>query len=298
MGKGSGVRQCFMLRMQFSVYSSSFRYQVLNSTLAAYNRVLSRDVDGNRPMYRPKEWNREERLKLKKGKKVNWYKQGGFESVIFVPATPRSALQKSYQEVVRDSGIKIRVVERAGRTVKTFLQRSNPFRTQFCDKEDCFVCISGGKGDCRASGVTYEISCVQCKTIDQPVRYKYIGETARNAYSRGKEHLAGLRNKSKTSCLWEHCRDIHCGEVVNFQMSVLKRYKNDCMLRQIMESVIIENSENNTLLNTKSEFNYVTFSLIAMFRNGQLVWGYYQILDRCLPHYGISDSKLHKQWSG
>ena len=86
-------------------------------------------------MYRPKEWNREERLKLKKGKKVKWYEQGGFESVIFVPATPRSSLQKSYQEVVWDSGIKIRVVERAGRTVKTFIQRSNPFRTQFCDKK-------------------------------------------------------------------------------------------------------------------------------------------------------------------
>ena len=40
--------------------------------------------------------------------------------------------------MVRDSGIKIRVVEMAGRTVKTFLQRSNPFRTQICDKEDCF----------------------------------------------------------------------------------------------------------------------------------------------------------------
>ena len=68
----------FMLRMQFSGYSSSFRYQVLNSAFAAYDRVLSRDADGTRPMYRPKEWNREERLKLKKGKKVNWYKQGGF----------------------------------------------------------------------------------------------------------------------------------------------------------------------------------------------------------------------------
>ena len=106
--------------------------------------------------------------------------------MIFLPAIPRSALQMSYQEVLSDSGIKIRVVEMAGQLVKAFLQRSNPFRTQFCDKEDCFVCISGGKGNCRASGVTYEISCMQCKTIDQPVRYKHIGETARNAYSRGR----------------------------------------------------------------------------------------------------------------
>ena len=105
---------------------------------------------------------------------------------------------------------------------------------------------------------------MQFKTIDQPVKYKYIGETARNAYNRDKEYLAGLRNKSKTSCLWEHCRYIHCGEVVNFQMSVLKRYKNDCMLRQIMEAVTIENSENNVLLNTTSEWNYIAFPRIAI----------------------------------
>ena len=44
----------FMLRMQFSGYSSSFRYQVLNSAFAAYDRVLSLDADGTRPMYRHK----------------------------------------------------------------------------------------------------------------------------------------------------------------------------------------------------------------------------------------------------
>ena len=86
--------------MQFFGYSSSFSFQVLNSAFAAYDRVLSRDADGTRPIYRPKELNREERLKLKKEKKVDWYKKGGFESVIFVLETPRSALQKSYQEVV------------------------------------------------------------------------------------------------------------------------------------------------------------------------------------------------------
>ena len=43
------------------------------------------------------------------------------------------------------------------------------------------------------------------------------------------------------------------------------------MLRQIMESVIreqttanIENSENNTLLNTKAEWNYIAFPRIEI----------------------------------
>ena len=45
-------------------------------------------------MYRPKGWNREEREQERARKKVNWYKKNGSESVIFVPATPGSQLQK------------------------------------------------------------------------------------------------------------------------------------------------------------------------------------------------------------
>ena len=74
-------------------------------------------------------------------------------------------------------------------------------------------------------------------------RYRYIGETARNAYSRGREHLSMLKNRNKASVLWEDCRDVHSGNMVDFKMSVIKRYKNDAVLRQIMESVIIESSD-------------------------------------------------------
>ena len=113
--------------------------------------MLKCDTDGSRPLYRPRGWNRDERVKEKRAKKVEWYKHGGYESVVFVPATPKSALQKTFKEALRDSGLRVRVVERAGHTVKNFLQRSNPFQTPTCVKmEDCFVCSTGGKGSCRA----------------------------------------------------------------------------------------------------------------------------------------------------
>ena len=47
-------------------------------------------------------------------------------------------------------------------------------------------------------------------------------------------------------------------------MSVLKRYKNDSMMRQVIEAVTIENSENDALLNTKSEWNYIAFTRITI----------------------------------
>ena len=47
-------------------------------------------------------------------------------------------------------------------------------------------------------------------------------------------------------------------------MSVLKRYKNDAMKRQIMEAVIIENIEKGDLLNTKQEWNFVSFPGVGL----------------------------------
>ena len=106
---------------------------------------------------------------------------------MFGPATPKSALQKTFKVALRDSGLRVRVVERAGHIVKSFMQRSNPFQTPTCFKQDdCFVCSTGGKGSCRAMGVTYEIVCVPCSGMPSPGRYRYIGETARNTYTRGR----------------------------------------------------------------------------------------------------------------
>ena len=31
-----------------------------------------------------------------------------------------------------------------------------------CEKEDCFIHISGGKGDCRKEGVMYKGTCLTC----------------------------------------------------------------------------------------------------------------------------------------
>ena len=79
--------------------------------------------------------------------------------------------------------IKVKVVEQLGVTLKRILQRSDPFRKNECNNINCLVCSTGGKGPCRSTGVTYELVC-------QPCRQKYIGETSRSAYTRGKEHPA------------------------------------------------------------------------------------------------------------
>ncbi|KAL9976409.1 hypothetical protein ACROYT_G013708 [Oculina patagonica] len=162
--------------------------------LKAYRARQEAELKGERPIHRPKGWRRNKRETEKSKKKEDWYKKGGNEAVIFVPATPGSRLQKEYQREIRDQGYRIKVVEKTGTTLKAVLQKSDPFKRQRCGREDCLVCKQAGKGPCNAHGVTYDIECQGCKD-------KYIGETARNAYTRDIEHTGGLENQDDGTCL-------------------------------------------------------------------------------------------------
>ena len=48
-------------------------------------------------------------------KRESWFREGGAETVIFVPNTPGSELKKMYEEEVGKSQKKVKVVDSAGR---------------------------------------------------------------------------------------------------------------------------------------------------------------------------------------
>ena len=180
--------------MQFSGYEHKFRSEVICSALAAYDKLRKLETDGVRPLYRPREWNREERDKERISKKTDWYKRGGDDSVIFVPATPGSNLRKKMEEKIRKSSFKIRVVEKAGVSLKRKLQRSNPFKKKTCDRQNCLVCTTGGKGPCDAVGINYELVCEDCQN-DGEVS-KYVG---------GKHHTAPSQEEKNTKATLPAC---------------------------------------------------------------------------------------------
>ena len=105
--------------------------------------------------------------------------------MIFVPTTPRSGLRTVLQEEIDRSEFKIRVVETAGRSIKSSLQRSDPFRSEQWIRNDCPVCDSGGTGRCDRSSVLYKITCTDCGDV-------YHGESSRSAYARCREHGKAL----------------------------------------------------------------------------------------------------------
>ena len=87
--------------------------------------------------------------------------------------------------------------------------------------------------------------------------YIYIGESSRNAYCRGKEHLLGLVKKDENSALFRHIVDSHPESVgdnapYNYIMNVTGKYKT-ALTRQLAEAVKIEQT-NKPLLNSRLGF--------------------------------------------
>ena len=143
-----------VLRMQYSGYRKKFRYEVVDSALKAYRERKKADQEGERPLHQPKEWRKEEREQEKIGKKCSWYKRGGNEAVIFVSATPNSQLQTKNQKEIKQQGFKIKVVEKAAIAIKRLLQKSDPFKPRQCERDECPVCRTDGKGPCNRERVT------------------------------------------------------------------------------------------------------------------------------------------------
>ena len=103
-------------------------------------------------------------------------------------------------------------------------------------------------------GVLYRIKCDDCRTKGKEV--EYWGETGRDGYTRGGDHLKGCNNQNEDNALWKHLEGDHKGEGKGneiFSMRVEKGFKKP-LARQIREGVEIELSK-ATLLNSKSEWN-------------------------------------------
>ena len=168
-----------MLRLQYLGYDRKFREEVVRSALAAYNRLLDLDASGEKPLYRPREWRALERARERRKRRDNWFRKGGSDTAILVPATPGSQLKHRYMREIKATDFKIKVVEQSGTTLKAMLQRSDPFKQRRCVNAGCLLCRTDGKGSCRSTGVIYELVCQACKS-------KYVGETSRSAYTRGR----------------------------------------------------------------------------------------------------------------
>ena len=135
-----------------------------------------------------------------------------------------------------------------------YLKSSNPFGVKCGPEEKCLVCKNPKAGPiCKVANVGYSLECLLCKERNSTMSYH--GETARNGYLRGTEHQSEFERKSKNSVMYKHVMHSHKDEQsdVQFDMKIVGKF-NNCLSRQIDESIRIRNQDPATLLNSKSEF--------------------------------------------
>ena len=56
--------------------------------IKVHNTLMQKELNGDPPLYRSRDWNKFERR----------YKEGGYDSVMLIPAPQGSALKKSYDQ--------------------------------------------------------------------------------------------------------------------------------------------------------------------------------------------------------
>ena len=252
--------------MKASGYSEIFRQQVIMSAVQGFDKMVEVAEQGGRPVNRPRSWQADLRQKNKVAKRISWHKAGGYDVPLFVPATPGSQLVKQLKEVEErsctDRKIKFRFEERAGTSMKSILQKSDPWAGGSCGDDMCFPCRGEKGGDCRRNNVTYQIVCEECEKVNVVAHYK--GETSKNTYTRGLKHLEQLKTKAKESVLWAHCREQHQCKVVAFRMEKTGTF-SDPLSRQIMEGVQI-NVFKGTTLNRQSAWRQPAVSKVRFTR--------------------------------
>ena len=250
----------YMARLKIAGYNQQFRVGVLRQAVARYNGMVQAHRAGKQPMYRSKHWVKENRNVAGPGagggkrKNTDWVSKGGYDTVMFVPATPRSELADLWKKDLEKFGepFKVKVVEDGGKTIKSEFQKSNPRKKIGCEERDCLACINGRGvgGDCRRPNIGYEVKCGECA-----MSVLYIGETSKSMYVRGLGHIRDYQSKRHDSPLWRHALDAHNGRLdVAYSKKLIKCFR-DPLTRQCNESVRIQRSDADILLNGKAEWH-------------------------------------------
>ena len=258
----------FMIKMKNSGYSSHYRAQILKSAINAFEKMLEEDRNGSKPLYRTREWNRENRMNNKENRKINWYKndkneetERTYTSILFVPPTPGSGLLKELknreEELNKNKIERIKIVEKGGLKMENLLTTKNPFKPDKCQEKWCPLC----KGDfgefkisCNTNNTGYRWVCKTCEKTKNETK-AYEGETSRSIRVRSREHITAFKSKRADSVLYKHKMLDHIDENVEYELEITGVFR-DALTRQANESVRIYGRKGSEILNSKSEFNH------------------------------------------
>ena len=239
------------------------------------------DRTGERPLYRPREWQREERARMKESKKSGWFRKLGGKTndfSIFCPASPGGKLAEKWRKVmeeVRESSsglVRGYVAEKSGIPLSALLFNTQPGEKDNCGKNDCNPCSRGTtkRLSCRKvslGGMVYSCSCLSCKLAEQEKVSMYHGRSARTLYTRQSEHISGCVAKRTDNALFKHTQLFHEGVMPEFEFQA-ERFFSDATSAQIFEGVSINNtpSDEGYLMNSKAEYQQGEVARVVVVR--------------------------------
>ena len=267
-----------MIKLKNSGYDQKFRIEIVDSALKAFENMVEEDRKGNKPLFRDRKWQYEERLAEKQNKKRNWFRNENskYKSVLFVPPTPGSQLARELQirenELNKYNEERIKIIESGGVKIEELITKKNPFKKGKCGEIKCPLCKNKKNDEkieilCNTNNIGYRWTCQNCQTKDK--KRVYEGESSRSARLRGKEHLQGYKNKSESNMLYKHKILEHPEEEnIEFKMEITGLFK-DALTRQANEAVRIKNCEKSEILNSKSQFSHPPITRIVVDRKKQ-----------------------------
>ena len=96
---------------------------------------------------------------------------------MFVPYTPKGELARRLREVETDiekqTGNKLKIVERSGVKLIDLLHRSDPWEGKDCERTGCILCRTKQKTgkyleqDCHRRCIVYETWCLTCESREK-----------------------------------------------------------------------------------------------------------------------------------
>ena len=271
----------FSLRMKISGYSERYRETIIRSAISAWEKQVEMDLTGETPLYRPRDWKRDERRRQKEYKKVGWYKKLGGQTndfPIFCPSSPGSRLAKEWrrelEEIKESSGGLIRgyVAEQSGTPLSAILFDNQIGESDKCGKQECNPCENGTtrRLSCRRvsrGGMVYSCNCATCKEAVIPKQSWYHGRSQRTLFTRQSEHCHGFESKKLDNALFKHKLLHHPDEQPKFVFQV-EKFFSDAISAQIFEGISINNSQSDTgyLQNSRSEYEQGNVARIVVTR--------------------------------
>ena len=258
-----------------SGYPEQYRANILRSAIVGYNRQVEADRAGLKPLYRPREWNQQERERKRLIKPASWYRPA--DTVLFLPVTPGSELVSMVRGVVEEEsrrlGLAARVVERGGVSLKQHLVRTDLGGGEPCPQGDCVLCLTnpgeGGGLKHHRSGALYSGTCLVCPA-EQGAQFTavYTGETGDSGYTRTGQHHKSIERRDQANAFAHHLTEHHPerqGDILAFRFRIEKTFRK-ALIRQIWEAVRIHGSQATIILNSRSEWEQPAIERIVVDR--------------------------------